>query len=67
MRSHLLGPEQAMMRTYYAEVNKIAWALRRVTGCELLLAMQMNVSPAMREDVMTKVKFLQTKHSVKDD
>ena len=65
MKSHLLGPEQAMMRIYYAEVNKIAWALRRVTGGALLLAMQMKVHEDMREDVMTRVKFLQAKHSVK--
>lgn len=56
-----------MMRTYYAEVNKLAWQLRNVTGGALKLAMQMKVPEDMREDVLAKVKELQTKHGVKEE
>ena len=65
MKAHLLGPEQALMRIYTAEVNKIAWALRKVTGGALLLAMQMKVHEDMREDVMERIRFIQDKHRVK--
>ena len=55
------------MRIYTAEVNKIAWSLRKVTGGALRLAMQMKVPEDMREDVLAKIKELQTKHGVKEE
>ena len=67
MQAHRLTPEQALFRTYYAEVNRLAWSLRKVTGGALKLAMQMKVHEDMREDVLAKVKELQTKHGVKEE
>jgi hypothetical protein len=67
MRCHLLSPEQHLLRNYYAEVNKLAWSLRRVTGGALRLAMQMKVPPGMRDDVMERVKFIQKRHGIKEE
>lgn len=55
------------MQSYYAEVNRLAWALRRVTGGALRLAMQMKVPEAMREDVIERVKFIQRKHNTQEE
>ena len=64
MRLHLLTPEQALMRNYYAEVNRLAWSLRKVTGGALRLALQMKVREDMREDVMERIRFIQDKHQI---
>lgn len=62
-----MSPEQAMFRAYYAEINKIAWSLRRVTGGALDLALQLRVRPAMRDDVIERVKFIQKKHGIQEE
>ena len=67
MQEHRLSPEQHLLRNYYAEVNRLAWTLRKVTGGALRLAMQMKVPESMREDVMERVRFLQKKHGTKEE
>lgn len=67
MKSHLLTPEQHLLRNYYAEVNRLSWSLRKVTGGALKLAMQMKVPESMREDVMERIRFIQNKHGIKEE
>ena len=67
MRSHLLTPEQALLRNYWAEVNKMAWSLRKVTGGALKLAMLMKVPEDMREDVLERIRFIQAKHRIGEE
>ena len=67
MKAHRLTPEQAMLRNYYAEISRLSWKLRKLTGGALRLAMQMSVPEAMRDDVLAKVKELQLRHGIKDD
>jgi hypothetical protein len=67
MQSHRLTPEQHLLRNYYAEVNRLAWSLRKVTGGALRLAMQLKVPESMRIDVMERIRFIQKRHGVKDD
>lgn len=67
MRSHLLTPEQSLLRNYYAEVNKLAWSLRRVTGGALRLALQLKVPENMRDDVMERIRFIQAKHRIGEE
>ena len=67
MKAHRLTPEQAMLRNYYAEINKLAWQLRKVTGGALRLALQMKVPEDIREDVMERIRFIQDKHQIKGE
>ena len=64
MRSHLLTPEQALIRKQYAEINRLAWKFRRATGGQLRLALLSFVPENLRYDVMERIKFIQNKHKI---
>ena len=67
MRAHLLRPDEVLLRNYWAEVNKMAWSLRKVTGGALKLAMLMKVPEDMREDVLERIRFIQAKHRIGEE
>jgi hypothetical protein len=63
MQAHRQTPEQALLNKHYAEVNRLAWQLRKITGHgQLRLAMLMSVPEALRPEVEAKVIELQAKH-----
>ena len=62
VNQHLLTPENALLRKEYAEVNRHAWRLRKVTGGALKLEMLSGVPEGLREDVEKRVVYLQNKH-----
>jgi hypothetical protein len=65
MRSHLQTPEQALLNKHYAEVCRLAWNLRKITGHgQLRLAMLMGVPEALRSEVEAKIIELQHKHNL---
>lgn len=65
MNEHRLSPERIMLVREWAEVNRMAWKLRKITGGALRLALQMSVPEGLREDVEARVKFIQNKHNIK--
>lgn len=67
MRAHLQTPEQALIAKEYAEINRLAWKLRRATGGQLKLAMLMFVPEHLREDVMERIKVIQKKHRMGEE
>ena len=66
MRAHLLRPDEVLLRNYWAEVNRLSWKLRKLTGGALRLGLVMYVPENIREDVKSRVQFLHRKHGVVD-
>ena len=67
MKSHRLTPEQALLGKEWKEINRLAWALRKLTGEALELGIRLRVPEGMREEVRHIIKGLQKKHGVKDE
>lgn len=67
MQQHRLTPEAALLSKEWAEINRLAWVLRRLTGGALRLGLQMRVPEALRNDVIERVEWLQNKHGIKGE
>lgn len=64
MQEHRLSPEARLLNAEWAEINRHAWRLRKITGGQLRLALLMSVPENLRQEVEKRVIELQHKHKL---